>query len=239
MKKILNLKKISLYADGAALQQILSYNKLKYIKGFTTNPSLMRKSGVRNYKSFAKSLLKKIKKKPISFEVFSDDFQGMYNEALKISSWGKNVYVKIPIQNSKGKLTVSLIKKLQEKKIKLNITAIFTIKQIKSLINIINEESDIILSIFAGRIADTGVDPALLIKKTISITKKFKNLRILWASTREVLNIFQAEDLGCHIITIPFDILKKLKFVGMCHNKLSLDTVKSFYQDARASKFKI
>ena len=163
----------------------------------------------------------------------------MYKEALIINSWGKNVYVKIPIQNTKGKLTTKLIKRLVDQNVKCNITAVFTLSHIKEVLKVINKDTSIIISVFCGRIADTGVDPVPLIKKILSIVKKYKRVQILWASTRELFNIFQAKKIGCHIITVPFDILNKFNLVDLDLNYLSLDTVKSFYKDAKASKFKI
>lgn len=233
------IKKTKLYADGASYESMKKMNKVNYIDGFTTNPSLMRKSGIKDYKKFALKILKIIKKKSISFEVFSDDLKSMEIEAEKIASWGKNVYVKIPIQNTKGKSTTKLIKQLVKKKIKCNITAIFTLKQVLSVLKVIDKNSKIILSIFAGRIADTGVDPLPIMKEIVKKAKKYKNVKILWASTREVLNIFQSEQAGCHIITVPYNILHKLKLIGMNHDQLSKDTVKDFYNDAKASRFKI
>jgi transaldolase len=232
-------KKICLYADGANLSSILSLNKLKYIKGFTTNPTLMRQSGIKNYKIFAKKILKKIKNKPISFEVFADDISKMEIQANEIASWGKNVNVKIPITNTKGKSTNRLIAKLAKKKIICNVTAIFTVKQVSSLLKKLKKKDPLILSIFAGRIADTGVDPEPIIRQCKKLIKEYKNIQILWASTREVFNIFQAERSGCDIITVPHDILGKIKYINKNLVSFSKETVNMFYKDALKVGYKI
>lgn len=231
--------KIKIFADGADLKNILDLNNNKFVKGFTTNPSLMKKSGVHNYKSFAKELLSQIKDKPISFEVFADNLLDMERQAHEIASWGKNVYVKIPIMNTKGKSTHILVNKLLNDQISCNVTAIFTISQIQPLLNIINSETPLILSVFAGRIADTGVDPIFLMKECIKKTKRKKNVEILWASTREVLNIFQANDINCHIITVPNSLLNKLDNYKKNLKFFSKETVMDFYQDAKSAGFKI
>jgi transaldolase len=235
MKKI----KIKIFADGADFSGIVNYNKKKFIKGLTTNPSLMKKSGVKNYTTFAKKILKIVNKKPISFEVFSDEFEGMYNQAKKIASWGNNVYVKIPVTNTKGVGSYKLIKKLSNENIKLNVTAIFTEDQVKKVINSLNPEVKSIISIFAGRIADTGENPEFLIKKTLKLLKKNKNCEILWASTRELYNILSASSIGCHIITVPNNILDKLNLFGYNLKNYSLETVKEFYRDAKKAGFVI
>ena len=235
MKKI----KIKIFADGADFSGIVNYNKKKFIKGLTTNPSLMKKSGVKNYTAFAKKILKIVNKKPISFEVFSDEFEGMYNQAKKIASWGNNVYVKIPVTNTKGQGSYKLIKKLSNENIKLNVTAIFTEAQVKKVINSLNPEVKSIISIFAGRIADTGENPEFLIKKTLKLLKKNKNCEVLWASTRELYNILSASRIGCHIITVPNNILDKLNLFGYNLKNYSLETVKEFYRDAKKAGFVI
>jgi transaldolase len=235
MKKI----KIKIFADGADFSGIINYNKKKFIKGLTTNPSLMKKSGVKNYAAFAKKILKIVNKKPISFEVFSDEFEGMYNQAKKIASWGNNVYVKIPVTNTKGRGSYNLIKKLSNENIKLNVTAIFTEAQVKKVINSLNPEVKSIISIFAGRIADTGENPEFLIKKTLKLLKKNKNCEVLWASTRELYNILSASRIGCHIITVPNNILDKLNLFGYNLKNYSLETVKEFYRDAKKAGFVI
>ncbi len=235
----MNKLKIKIFADGADEKHMLALNKLPHIKGLTTNPSLMKKAGVKNYSVFAKKILKKIKIKPISFEVFSDKHEEMYKQAKIISSWGKNVYVKIPITNSKGKSCHKIIKKLSDEKVNLNITAVFTMNQVKNLKKNLNPKSKSIISIFAGRIADTGRNPANIIKQSIKMFSKNKNIEILWASTRELYNIFEANNLKCQIITVTPDILKKTKLINYNLNKYSLDTIKDFYNDAKAVGYKI
>ena len=236
--KINNLK-IKIFSDGANFKEMTSANKNRYIKGLTTNPSLMRKSGISDYKSFAKLILKSIKKKPISFEVFSDNFKEMEKQANIINGWGKNVYVKIPITNSQGKYSFDLIKKLSDQGVKLNITAITTVEQLSKLKKYLNKKVPCVISVFAGRIADTGRDPTHYIKHAINKFKNFKKAEILWASTREVYNIVQANRLGCHIITVPPNLIKKINLFNKDLKKYSLETVKDFYIDAKKSKFKI
>jgi len=231
--------KIKIYADGANEKEILFFNKKSNIAGLTTNPSLMRKSGISNYKNFSIKILKKVKKKPISFEVFADDFESMYIQAKKISSWGDNVFVKIPITNTKGSSCKKLIKTLSEDNIKLNITAIFTKSQINTVFKVLNKSTPAIISIFAGRIADTGRNPVQIIKYANKLFKKNNNHKILWASTREVLNIIQAEEAGADIITIPTNILNKLNLINKNLNIYSLETVREFFKDATAAKYKI
>ena len=231
--------KIKIYADGANKKDILYYNKQKDIAGLTTNPSLMRKSGVKNYKKFSIEILKKVVKKPISFEVFADEFSQMYKQSKVISSWAKNVYVKIPITNTKGISCKNLIQKLSDEGINLNITAIFTKSQVDTVFKNLNKKTPAIISIFAGRIADTGRDPYNIIKYAKRLFKKNLKHKILWASTREVLNIIQAEKAGADIITVPTNILNKKKLFKKSLNKYSLETVKEFYKDAKAAKYKI
>ncbi len=231
--------KIKIFADGADFDSIKKLNSKKFISGFTTNPSLMKKAGVKDYKKFAIKVLSSIKIKPISFEVFSDDLEIMKNQAREIASWGKNVYVKIPVTNSKGKKAFRLIKELSNEGIKLNITAIFTKNQVDEVLKALNPKIKSIISIFSGRIADTGIDPDKIIKYSVDKVKNKKNIEVLWASTREIYNIFQAERLSCQIITVPHEILKKFNFIGMNLNKLSLDTVNSFLQDSKKAGFKI
>ncbi len=238
MNSIKNLK-IKIFADGANVKEMVDLYHSGIVRGFTTNPTLMRKDGVNNYEKFAKEVLAEIKDLPISFEVFSDDFESMEREARKISSWGKNVVVKIPITNSKGDSSVPLIEKLSNDGLALNVTAILPIEQVESVINVINEVTPIIISVFAGRVADTGRDPVPYMKKAVEIVKRKKNAELLWASSRELLNLFQAEECGCQIITITNDILKKLKMVGKDLEELSLDTVKMFYNDASNAGYKI
>lgn len=238
MNKIYDLS-VEIYADGASIEEFVSLNKNPIIKGFTTNPSLMKKNGIADYTLFASELLDIIKNKPISFEVFADELDEMEAQALKINSWGENVYVKIPVTNTKGISVVSLIKSLQKKKIKLNITAIFTKSQIEEiLLNLIDDVPSII-SIFCGRIADTGQDPGEIIRFAREKINKNSKVKILWASTRELLNIFQANDLETDIITVPNELLKKLNLIGKNLDEYSLETVQSFYQDAKSSKYLI
>lgn len=238
MKKIEDLK-IKIFSDGANVEEMLDMNKNDFIKGLTTNPSLMRKAGIRDYKYFAKDILKEIKKKPISFEVFSDEFSEMERQADEIASWGSNVYVKIPITNTKRESSANLIRSLSQKKIKLNITALMNINQVKTVISVLNNDVPSIVSVFAGRIADTGHDPIPLMLNCLEVMKTNEKAELLWASSRELLNIFQAEEIGCHIITVTNEIIKKLKLVNYDLSEYSLDTVKNFYKDALEAKFKI
>jgi transaldolase len=235
----LNNLKIKLFADGADINEMKRIYKEGIVKGFTTNPTLMRKANVANYELFAREILKEIRDLSISFEVFSDDFDTMEKEARRIATWGKNVNVKIPITNTKGELSLDLIKKLSNSGISLNITAILTVEQVEAISSILSKQTITIVSIFAGRIADTGRDPAPYMKEATKIFKTHPHVELLWASSRELLNIFQAESCGCHIITVTSDILKKLPSIGKDLSEFSLDTVKMFYEDARASKYKI
>ena len=228
-----------IYCDIAELNQIKKFNKKKIVKGFTTNPSLMRKAGAKDYKLYSKKILKICDKKPISLEVFADDYLNMKKQAEKINTWGKNVYVKIPVSNSKGKFTGKVIKELNEQNIKLNITAVYTAKQTKKILNVINKKTKVIISIFAGRAGDTGKDPIPEIKKSLKFSKKFNNVEILWASVREPYNYLQAKQLGCQIITIPPSIIEKIEKFGKSYDKLTLDTVRAFLNDSKKSKFKI
>ena len=238
MKKIKDLK-IKIFSDGANLEEMISMNKKDFVHGMTTNPSLMKKAGIKDYKTFAKNVLKEIKTKPISFEVFSDDFSEMEKQAKEIASWARNVYVKIPITNTKKESSISLIKNLAKNNIKLNITAIMTLEQVKSVVSVLNHDPPSIISVFAGRIADTGSDPIPVMKESLNIMKTNTKSELLWASSRELLNIFQAEEIGCHIITVTKEIISKLKFIDYDLSEYSLDTVKGFYKDALDAKFKI
>lgn len=231
--------KVKIFADGAVLEDMLEAYKEGIVKGFTTNPSLMKKAGVKDYKEFAKEVLKKITDLPVSFEVFSDDFDIMEKEAEKISSLGKNVYVKIPITNSKGESSIPLIKKLSEKNLHLNVTAVFTLKQVEDTVNAFAPGTENIVSVFAGRIADTGVDPIPTMTKAAELCHKKHGTELLWASSREVLNVFQAEECGCDIITITNAILNKFPKIGMDLNEMSLDTVKMFNNDIKSLGFSI
>ena len=238
MKKIEDLK-IKIFSDGADKKDMLDMNSKTFIRGFTTNPSLMKKTGIKDYAAFAKDILSTIKKKPISFEVFSDDFDEMERQSIEIASWADNVYVKIPITNTKKQNSADLIKRLTEKKVKLNITAIMTLDQIKTVVKVLNEKVPSILSVFAGRIADTGRDPIPIMKDCLNEMKINSNSELLWASPRELLNIIQADQIGCHIITVTKDIINKLKLINYDLNEYSLDTVKKFYNDAVEANFKI
>jgi len=228
-----------IFCDIAELNQIKRFNKKKIVKGFTTNPSLMRKAGAKDYKIYSKKILKICSKKPVSLEVFADDYQNMKKQAKKINALGKNIYVKIPVSNSKGQFTGKVIKELNKQNIKLNITAVYTAKQTKKILNMINKKTKVIISIFAGRAGDTGKDPIPEIKESLKLSKKFKNVMILWASVREPYNYLQARQLGCHIITIPPSIIEKIEKFGKSYNELTLDTVKAFLIDSKKSKFKI
>ena len=231
--------KTKIFCDIADIKQIKKFNKKTLVKGFTTNPSLIRKAGAKDYKSYCKKILKICKNKPVSFEVFADDYQNMKRQALLINKWAKNVYVKIPVVNSKGLFMGKLIKELNNKKIKLNITAVYTSKQTKEILNNINKKTKIIISIFAGRMADTGKDPVPEFEKSLKLAKKYKNVEILWASVREPYNYIQAKQLGCHIITIPPAIIEKIEKFGKSFDKLTLETVRAFLIDSKKSKFKI
>ncbi len=231
--------KLKIFCDIADIKVIKNYNKQKIVDGFTTNPSLMRLAGAKNYKNYCVQILKVCKKKPISFEVFADNPQQMINQAYKISSWGKNVYVKIPVINSKGLFMGPIIKKLSNDGIKLNITAVYTFEQVKKIYKNLNKKTKSIISIFAGRMADKGKDPVPIFKKSIRLAKKNKNLEILWASTREAYNYTQAKQLRCSIITMPPNIIEKINEFGANYSQMTLSTVKSFLSDSKKSKFKI
>ena len=227
-----------IFCDIADIKLVKKFNKKNIVKGFTTNPSLMRKAGADDYSKYSKNLIK-ITKKPISCEVFADDIKNMILQGKKISKWGKNVYVKVPITNSKGKFMGKVINILNKNKIKLNITAVYTSKQTKQILKKINNKTKVIISIFAGRLADSGKDPVPQFKQSLKISKKFKNVEILWASTREPYNYLQAKNLGCHIITAPPAIIEKIENFGKSYQELTKDTVKGFLKDTRKSKFKI
>ena len=228
-----------IFCDIADLATIKKFNKKKIVKGFTTNPSLMRKAGAKDYKSYSKEILKTCKNKPISFEVFADDHKSMIEQGKKISSWGKNVYVKVPVVNSKNIFSAKVIKELNSQNIKLNITAVYTARQTKRILKLINKKTKVIISIFAGRAGDTGKDPVPEFIKSIKMAKKFKNVEILWASVREPYNYFQAKQLGCQIITVPPSIIEKIEKFGKSFNELTKETVKAFLVDSNKSKFKI
>ena len=228
-----------IFCDIADVSLIKRFNKKKVVKGFTTNPSLMRKAGAKDYKSYSKQILKFCKNKPISFEVFADDQKSMIEQGKKINTWGKNIYVKVPVVNSKNKFTGNVIKELNNKNIKLNITAVYTAKQTAKILKEINKKTNVIISIFAGRAGDTGKDPIPEFIKSIKLAKKFKNVEILWASVREPYNYLQAKQLGCHIITIPPAVIEKIEKFGKSFNQLTIETVKAFLIDSKKSNFKI
>ena len=231
--------KTKIFCDIAELAQIRKFNKKRIVKGFTTNPSLMRKAGAKDYKSYSKKILKICNNKPVSLEVFADNYSGMREQAIKINTWANNVYVKVPVVNSKGKFMGKIIKELNGQNIKLNITAVYTAIQTKKILKMINKKTKVIISIFAGRASDTGKDPVPEFVKSISLAKRFKNVEILWASVREPYNYLQAQQLGCHIITIPPSTIEKIENFGKSFNKLTKETVKNFLIDSKKSKFKI
>ena len=227
-----------IFCDIADINSIKKFNKKKIIKGFTTNPSLMRKAGAKDYKLYSNKIIK-ITKKPISIEVFADNEAEMLLQGKKINKWGRNVYVKVPVTNSEGKFSGNVIKKLNNDNIKINVTAVYTAKQTSKILNKINKKTKVIISIFAGRAADAGKDPIPEIVKSIKLSKKFKNVEILWASVREPYNYLQAKQLGCHIITIPPSIIEKIENFGKSFSYLTIDTVKKFLVDSKSSNFKI
>ena len=230
-----------IYCDIAQKREIKKFVKSPLVSGFTTNPTLMRQAGAKNYEVYCKDLLKVIRNtnKSISFEILADDFENMKRQALKINSWGKNIYVKIPVVNSKGEFQGKLIRELIQKKIKLNITAVFSESQTKKILNKIEKNSDVIISIFAGRLGDSGKDPIKVFKKCASLKKKFNKVKILWASTRELLHYVKAKEVGCEIITMPPQMINKIKDFGASSNKLSIKTVEGFIKDTSKAKFKL
>ena len=228
-----------IFCDIADFRIIKKFNKKKIVRGFTTNPSLMRKAGAKDYKSYSKKILKICKNKPISFEVFADDHNSMIEQGIKINTWSKNIYVKVPVINSKSEFTGKVIKDLNNRNIKLNITAVYSAIQTKKILKMINKKTKVIISIFAGRSGDVGKDPVPEFVKSINMAKKFKNVEILWASVREPYNYIQANQLGCHIITIPPSIIEKIEKFGKSFHQLTNETVKSFLIDSKKSKFKI
>ncbi len=227
-----------IFCDIADKKLIKKFDKKKIVKGFTTNPSLMRKAGAKNYVKYFKEILK-ITRKPVSCEVFADDSKNMILQGKKINRWGQNVYVKVPITNSKGYFMGKVIRELNKKKIKLNITAVYTSNQTKQILKNIDKKTKVIISIFAGRMSDTGKDPIPQFKKSIKLSKKFKNVEILWASTREPYNYIQAQQIGCQIITVPPAIIEKIECFGKSFKNLTVDTVKGFLKDTKKSKFKM
>ncbi len=229
---------IKVFCDIADIELIKKFNKKSIVKGFTTNPSLMRKAGALDYTNYSKKILN-ITKKPVSCEVFADDVKPMISQGIKISKWGKNVYVKVPVTNSKGRFMGKVIKDLNQKNIKLNITSVYTSKQTKQILNKIDKKTKVIISIFAGRMADVGKDPVPQFKESIKAASKYRNVEILWASTREAYNYLQAKSLGCHIITVPPQIIEKIEKFGKSFSQLTTDTVKGFLNDTKKSQFKL
>jgi transaldolase len=238
MKRLEELN-VKIFADGADKNGMLEMYAKPYIKGLTTNPTLMKKAGVRDYKAFAMDILAAISDKPISFEVFSDDFTEMERQALEIANWGDNVYVKIPVTNTQSQPAYELVRNLSRAGVKLNVTALMTLDQVRGVVEVLDAAVPSYISVFAGRIADTGIDPVKLMATSVEIMKQKPLSELIWASPRELLNIFQANDIGCHVITVTNDILKKLDLVGYDLDQYSLDTVKMFYNDAVAAGFKL
>jgi transaldolase len=230
---------VKIFADGADKAGMLKQYANPQIKGFTTNPTLMRKAGISDYEGFARDIIASIPDRPISLEVFSDDFAEMYQQAMKIKSWGSNVNVKIPVTNTKGESCVDLVERLSGEGVKLNVTAIFTLEQVEAVAKALGDVEEAYVSVFAGRIADAGIDPLPYMRKSLDILKGYKGQMLIWASPREVLNVVQANDIGCHVITVTNDILAKLGNVGKDLNEFSLDTVKMFYNDATSAGFSI
>jgi transaldolase len=231
--------KVKIFADGADKAGMLEMYAKPYIKGLTTNPTLMRKAGITDYRAFAKDILKVIPDKPISFEVFSDEFADMERQAMEIAGWGGNVYVKIPVTNTRREPSYELVRKLAKRKVKINITAIMTLAQVRDVVAALDPATPSYVSVFAGRIADTGRDPVPHMAEAVKLLKVNPKAELIWASPRELLNIFQADAIGCHVITVTNDILKKLSLVGFDLDDYSLDTVKMFYNDAVAAGFKL
>ncbi len=237
--KLLDELKVKIFADGADMDGILELYRNPYITGFTTNPTLMQKSGISDYEKFSRQLLEKISDRPISLEVFSDEFDDMERQARKISTWGKNVYVKIPVTNTRRESSAGLVRILAAEGVQLNVTALMTLEQVNTVSRALENHAPSYISVFAGRIADTGRDPMLQMKKAVEIMSPYKTQELIWASPRELLNIFQADEIGCHVITVSHDILKKLSQVGKDLDDYSLDTVRMFYSDAQKAGFKL
>ena len=238
MKRVNDLK-VQIFADGADKIGMFEMYQKPFIKGLTTNPTLMKKAGIKDYKAFCLDILQTVNDKPLSFEVFSDDFDEMERQALEIASWGDNVYVKIPVTNTNGDTSYSLIERLARSNVKVNVTAIMTLQQVQSVVDVLDADVPSYVSVFAGRIADTGVDPVPLMSEAVSILKAKQAAELIWASPRELLNIFQADMIGCQVITVTNDILKKLSLVDYDLDEYSLDTVKMFYDDAQSAGFRI
>jgi transaldolase len=230
---------VKIFADGAEVTNMIEMSKQSYIQGLTTNPTLMKQAGVTNYTEFAKQVLENIKTKPISFEVFSDDLTEMKKQAKIISGWGDNVYVKIPVTNTLGISTAPIVKDLSDQGVKINVTAVTTIKQVLEISNNLNKDAKSFVSVFAGRIADTGVDPIPTITRSLEVLESHTNCEVIWASPRELLNVIQASEIGCHVITVTNDIIKKLSLIDKDLETYSLETVQMFYKDANQSNFTI
>jgi transaldolase len=230
---------VKIFADGADRESMLDMYARPYIKGLTTNPTLMRKAGIANYRAFAKDILSRINDKPVCFEVLADDFPEMERQALEIAGWADNVYVKVPVTNTRRETSRSLVKRLADRQVKLNVTAIMTLAQVEDIVAALNPATASYVSVFAGRIADTGIDPLPLMQKAVEMLKVNANAELVWASSREILNIFQANAIGCQVITVTKDILSKLSLVGYDLTEYSLDTVKMFYDDARVARFSL
>jgi len=237
--KTLDQLKVKIFADGADLDGILELYRNPHIKGFTTNPTLMRKSGISDYEKFSRQVLEHISDRPISFEVFSDEFDEMERQAHKIAAWGKNVYVKIPVTNTRHESSQDLVRRLTNKGVQLNVTALMTNDQVRMASEALGSHIPAYVSVFAGRVADTGRDPVPQMKEAVKIMSAYPNQELIWASPRELLNIFQADEIGCHVITVTHDILKKLTLVGKDLDEYSLDTVKMFYSDAQKAGYKL
>ena len=237
--KTLDQLNVKIFADGADLDGILKLYRQPYIKGFTTNPTLMRKSGISDYERFSRQVLEHITDRPISFEVFSDEFTEMERQARKIASWGKNVYVKIPVTNTRHESSVKVVRCLAAEGIQLNVTALMTLEQVAVISKALESHAPSYISVFAGRIADTGCDPMPLMKKAVEIMSPYANQELIWASPRELLNIFHADEVGCHVITVTHDLLKKLSLLGKDLDEFSLDTVKMFYEDAQKAGYRL
>lgn len=238
MKKVEDLK-VKIFADGADKVGMLEMYAKPFIKGLTTNPTLMKKAGITDYRAFCKDILTTINDKPLSFEVFSDDFLEMERQAMEIASWGENVYVKLPITNTQRETCYPLVKRLAARQVKMNVTAIMTLTQVRDVVASLHPDVPSYVSVFAGRIADTGRDPVPLMAEAVELLKDAPAAELIWASPRELLNIFQADEIGCHVITVTNDILKKLNLVGYDLNDYSLDTVKMFYNDATTAGYKL
>jgi transaldolase len=237
--KGINKLRVNIFADGADKAGMLQMYAKPYIKGFTTNPTLMRKAGVPDYEAFAKEVLAAIPDRPISFEVFADDFPEMERQARQIALWGKYVSVKIPITNTRRESSVPLVRKLSKDGIPLNVTAMFTLKQVQDVVDAVRGGAPCFISVFAGRIADSGLDPVPIMAEAVERLRAAPNTQLIWASPRELLNIFQADDIGCHVITVTNDILNKLSIVGKGQDEYSLETVKMFYEDGKAAGYKL